>query len=457
MERLFCKICIICCMMFVFVSCSDNDDAAVSLTFDKSEMTVRQGQTGKIAATLTVPLEDGKSIEWTSSNEAVASVDEGTVLGVSPGEAIITASYKGMIATCAVTVTSVELTLDKTELAMEVGSKVTLIATVTPPLGEGETLAWSSSDEAVATVADGVVSAVGAGEATITVACGTLTAICQVTVTLSAPKVGDYFYSDGTWSDGGLVSMDIDGQNAVWADVKPDPVSGKTVIGIVCQTNPDRIADTEKTNGFTHGYVLATRIAGDDPVNNPTMHWSNDYDFSCLKGAKLASTWYSNVNGYSETMTVKEFYGNDLATWMPAFDAVLNKFPVAAPANTSGWFLPSTGQLWDALANLCGSEAAKLFKDWQTYSYDATHYCTDNVSYDAIAYFNSMMAKVPAADKNDMVETTSTTWDHFCSIWVSTPYDSEAACQFNIGSDGLIECMCDWYDGDAEVRPILAF
>ena len=60
-------------------------------------------------------------------------------------------------------------------------------------------------------------------------------ATCTVTVAYVAPKIGDYYYSDGTWSDGGLVSIEADGLNPVWADTKPAPVAGKTVIGIVCQ------------------------------------------------------------------------------------------------------------------------------------------------------------------------------------------------------------------------------
>ena len=38
-----------------------------------------------------------------------------------------------------------------------------------------------------------------------------------------------------------------------------------------------------------------------DPAECTIKNWN----FSCLKGAKLASTWYNNVNGYTETQTVK--------------------------------------------------------------------------------------------------------------------------------------------------------
>lgn len=44
---------------------------------------------------------------------------------------------------------------------------------------------------------------------------------------LEAPKIGDYLYSDGTWSDGGLISIGSDGLNPVWAEEKPAPVEGE--------------------------------------------------------------------------------------------------------------------------------------------------------------------------------------------------------------------------------------
>ena len=128
------------------------------------------------------------------------------------------------------------VTLDRTELNLNVGFSETLVATVTPPLQDGVAVVWSSDDEVVATVEDGVVPALAAGEATITASVGESKATCTVTVAYVAPKIGDYYYSDGTWSDGGLVSIEADGLNPVWADTKPAPVAGKTVTGIVCRT-----------------------------------------------------------------------------------------------------------------------------------------------------------------------------------------------------------------------------
>lgn len=78
------------------------------------------------------------------------------------------------------------VTLNTTNLSMKVGdAPQTLTATVTPVDAANKTVRWKSSDEAVVTVNDGVVTAVGKGTATITVTTedGSKTATCIVTVT----------------------------------------------------------------------------------------------------------------------------------------------------------------------------------------------------------------------------------------------------------------------------------
>lgn len=280
---------------------------------------------------------------------------------------------------------------------------------------------------------------------------GNVAAIYRKARTAEPPKVGDYYYSDGTWSDGGLVSIDADGLNPVWAEEKPAPIEGKTVIGIVFQTDPSRMAQSDKDAGYTHGYVMATKFAHDS--EKMTVYYASDYNFDCLKSAKLASSWYSNVNGRAETQTVIDEYQDNLDA-VPAFDLTVNKF-TAAPEASSGWFLPSTGQLWDMMANLCGGGVAEIMKEWQTYDYDATWYCSENVDYDVIAEINRTMEKVPDADKELFPQGDGL--HKYIGVMASTPYDAESCNIVNIGTDGLIELMCNWYDGDDYCRPILAF
>ncbi|MDE6146199.1 MAG: Ig-like domain-containing protein, partial [Muribaculaceae bacterium] len=62
------------------------------------------------------------------------------------------------------------------------GESATLTATVEPADATDPTVCWTTSDSAVATVADGLITAVAAGECTVTASCGKATATCTVTV-----------------------------------------------------------------------------------------------------------------------------------------------------------------------------------------------------------------------------------------------------------------------------------
>ena len=77
------------------------------------------------------------------------------------------------------------VTLNKATLALAPTETETLVATVSPSNADTKTVTWASDTEAVATVEDGVVTAIADGTATITVTTtdGAFTAECEVTVT----------------------------------------------------------------------------------------------------------------------------------------------------------------------------------------------------------------------------------------------------------------------------------
>ena len=163
-----------------------------SVSLNKSEMTLTEGKSETLAATVTPENAENKSITWSSNNEAVATVDvNGTVTAKSAGTAVITAtSTNGKSAGCTVTVEKkqipvTEVRLSESTVGIVEGSTYKLTATVLPEnTTDSKSVSWSSSNSEVATVdANGTVTAKRAGTAVITAtSTNGKTAGCTVTV-----------------------------------------------------------------------------------------------------------------------------------------------------------------------------------------------------------------------------------------------------------------------------------
>lgn len=125
---------------------------------------------------------DGRVIEWSSSDPEVLSVEDGMVTAVGVGAATITAEVEDFSASVEITVPWA-VALDQDELELIVGKSATLVASFLPEeLADVKTIEWSSSDESVATVVDGVVTAVAEGDAVIYATSGDKSAKCEVSV-----------------------------------------------------------------------------------------------------------------------------------------------------------------------------------------------------------------------------------------------------------------------------------
>lgn len=450
--------------------------AVTGISLDKTSIQLVVGATETLSAKVTPDNATSPSISWDSSDKEVATVDNGVVTAVSAGKATITAASSSFTAECVVEVKTIEaesLTLDVASKLLTVDESFIVNATILPEGTTYKNVEWIVDDPKVikiepfdAVESDNLVSAkviaLNAGNAKLTAVIKDIKATCSFSVKskeipATDPKIGDYYYSDGTWSDGGLLSINSDGTKAVWAADKPAPVEGKTVIGIVFQTDKSRFSELEQKQGFTHGLVFCTKGAH-APGAQLTKYAMNE-GIDCIGNHKRGDSWYKDIYGQLWTATVRNTYPGEQLAQYPAFDWTTTDFVPSAPAKTSGWFVPSIGQLWDCMANLGGVEVAQYLSGLRDYGYDVTYFGNVKLSYKPMDAINAHFAKIPAAQKEELVYSMTRSGQGVCQIMSSTIYDNTdgVCCIFWLGENQEFEPYCEWMNQDFVCHPVLAF
>ena len=170
---------------------------AVKVSLDRTTLSLPVGEQDTLTATVVGA--DDPTLTWSSSNPAVASVENGTVTAIAEGTAEITVALSdGTSATCTVTVTASvvpasSVVLDTEQLTLMVGENATLTATVLPDTATDKRVFWRSSNASVAMVQNGLVTAVGKGTATVTAFTDNgKTATCTITVEEALPSGLNY-------------------------------------------------------------------------------------------------------------------------------------------------------------------------------------------------------------------------------------------------------------------------
>lgn len=295
--------------------------SGVTLSQDDAVLTVG-GETLTLTATVAPANAKDKTVSWTTSNDAVATVDaNGVVTAVSAGTATITATATNgtddtsddKTATCTVTVTqnykvtladgtedsgnwtispanpqpgdvvtityggtkkvkSVKavkkaavikvtiITQNKTETTINVGSTETLSVTaIDPSNATDKTYTWNSDNTAVATVdADGVVTAKAAGTANIT---ATANDGSGVTATCAVTVIVPV--SSITINNAPTEALFVNSKGTLTATVLPDNATEKTVTW--SSSDPDYVSINATTGEYevkgTKGYGSATITA----------------------------------------------------------------------------------------------------------------------------------------------------------------------------------------------------
>ena len=241
------------------------------------------------------------------------------------------------------------------------------------------------------------------------------------------PETGDYFYSDGTWSS----ELDM----------------SKTVLGIVFVPSPERFGEAEKQAGYTNGLVIALKNAAE------SISWSkNNIDIPEIENT-YRDAFYNDLSGLHNTNTVwaRDDYSE---TEYRAFAAVASwnseDSPYKAPENTSGWFLPSSGQMYDmfhCLGNLEGLEEAEV--SGHSYSWKGISYS------DFADRLNAWMSEIPDGQKD--IFMSNGTSEH---LWTSSEtFDSDAREWSFYSTSNMVACnnTKKTWDVGMNARPMLAF
>ena len=161
------------------ITVTEADVAATSIVLDKDNLSLIEGQTVQLIATVLPENATDKTVIWSSNDTSVATVDSsGMVTAIDVGTTFVTATTTNdHIASCMITVEerpiedipATSVTLSESTLTLTEGQTSQLTATVLPENATDKTVTWSSNATAVATVdSDGMVTAVGVGTAVVT-------------------------------------------------------------------------------------------------------------------------------------------------------------------------------------------------------------------------------------------------------------------------------------------------
>lgn len=220
------------------------------IRFDKENILFSEiGETALLRATVLPEDADNKNVRWESSNEKVATVENGIVTCKGYGTAEISATTEdgGFTAVCKVTAERKEIlptsiTLDKADVTMNVGETTKLKADVWPTDADNKSVIWNSDNEDIAKVSsDGVVTAVKAGKTKVyaTTQANNLKAECEITVLqpvtgieMDKASISFTYIGETVQLTAKLLPEDASNQNVTWesSDTKVAIVSkGKVV------------------------------------------------------------------------------------------------------------------------------------------------------------------------------------------------------------------------------------
>ena len=259
--------------------------AVQAIYLNATSMELTEGESATLVATISPNDAENKTVIWSSSNLSIASVSNGKVTALKAGKATITVKTDDgdKTATCEVTVNAkvypvTGVTIDKTSATLTEGDEVTLTATVNPDNATNKNVTWSSSDNTVASVSNGKVTALKAGKTTITVKTddGDMTATCEVTVNAKVYPI-DEIILDKTY-----IEIKVGSEITLTATIYPSNATNKTLKWTSSDTSVATVSNG-KITALKAGQVVVKAI-------------SEEYNISAICEVKVLADGPSGSN-----------------------------------------------------------------------------------------------------------------------------------------------------------------
>lgn len=146
---------------------------ASSITLNRTSAELKEGETLTLMATIKPETAIEKGVVWQSSNNTIATVNAGVVTAHKVGDAIITATTidgSNLSAICSIKVNPIlatSITLNTSSASLEVGESLTLTCEIQPNNATYKSALWASSNISVASVSNGIVTAISPGSCVI--------------------------------------------------------------------------------------------------------------------------------------------------------------------------------------------------------------------------------------------------------------------------------------------------
>ena len=296
------------------------------VTLSTNTLSMKVGGTANLIANIRPTNATNQNVTWTTNDNAIASVNNGTVTAHAKGQATIrvTTEDGNYSDTCIVTVsettttTSVTgVTLNNDTLTMStIGETYTLGYTITPSNATNQNVTWSTSVPTVASVNNGIVTANANGTTVITIRTtdGGYTDTCAVTVndpsyvegggddTLYVPDIASYGISkDGTNSE-----ATTNGLNRLFTDLNTNKKRNVQLPTGTYAINPD-ISLTPKSN-LTLDLNNSKLKIDTNGKNGSTMVHLKEVENLTLKNGTIEGDRYDHdYSTYNENTTSHEF------------------------------------------------------------------------------------------------------------------------------------------------------